>query len=380
MKCFLYQQATKAPSAKRISSTSGFWLLAAGCWLLALLTACAQPTSAVAPTVAAASKPQTLVLMTHDSFVVSPGVIQAFEQQHNAKVQILQAGDAGAALNKAILSKATPQADLFFGVDTTFLSRALAADLFEPSASPNLTSVPAQFKLDSTARLVPIDYGYVSLNYDQAYLTKNGLSVPQTLRDLTKPEWKSRLVVENPATSSPGLAFLLATVKEFGTGGSYTYLDFWRDLRANDVLVSESWEDAYTKQFSGGSGKGSRPLVVSYASSPPAEVIGSEKPVTTAPTGVIAAGSFLQIEFAGVLKGAKQRALAEQFIDYMLSTPFQEDMPLQMFVYPVQPAAKLPEAFTKYSTIPTQPLSFAPAEIEANRDQWIEAWTKVVLR
>jgi len=351
-----------------------------------ILSACGQnaasaPTQPPAATaVPAAASATTLVVMTHDSFTATAAVIQSFEQANNVKVQILQSGDAGAALNKAILSKATPQADLFFGVDNTFLSRALAADLFEPYVSPVLATVPAQYQLDGTNRLTPIDYGYVSLNYDKAYLAKNNLAVPQSLRELTRPEWKSRLVVENPATSSPGLAFLLASVAEFGTSGAYTYLDFWRELRANDVLVSESWNDAYYTQFSGSSGRGPRPLVVSYASSPPAEVLFSETPLTDAPTGVVTAGSFLQIEFAGILKGTKNRALAEKFIDFMLSPAFQEDMPLQMFVYPVQPDAQLPEAFTKYAQQPSQPLTLPPNEIDSNREQWIEAWTQAVLR
>lgn len=343
----------------------------------------AAPASSAAPGQAsapAAGPTQRLVVMTHDSFAVSADVIQAFERDNNVSVQILQSGDAGAALNKAILSKGAPQADVLFGVDNTLLSRALAAGIFEPYASPALATVPKQFQLDGTQRLTPIDSGYVSLNYDKLFLEKNKLAVPTSLRDLTKPEWKSKLVVENPATSSPGLAFLLATVAEFGTKGDYTYLDFWKDLRANDLLVTEGWTEAYSTRFSGSSGKGPRPLVVSYASSPPYEVLFAETPITVAPTGVITAGSFLQIEFAGILKGTKQRVLAEKFIDFMLSTPFQQDVPLQMFVYPVQPSAKLPPEFTTYSLVPEKPLSIPPDEIDANREKWIEAWTKTVLR
>lgn len=364
-----------------------------------LLAACGQGASTVAPTngpgqateapavdaspaetTASTANPQRLVVMTHDSFAVSTEVIQQFERENNASVQILQSGDAGAALNKAILSKDTPQADVFFGVDNTFLSRALAAEIFEPYTASALASVPEQYKLDPSSRLTPIDYGYVSLNYDKAYVEKNGLAVPQSLRDLTKPEWKSKLVVENPATSSPGLAFLLASIAEFGTEGDYTYLDFWRDLRANDVLVTEGWDDAYYREFSGASGKGPRPLVVSYASSPPSEVIFADTALTDAPTAVVTASSFLQVEFAGILKGTKQQRLAQKFIDFMLSSPFQQDMPLQMFVYPVQPATPLPEAFAKYSTTPEKPLSVPPEQIEANREQWIDSWTQTVLR
>jgi thiamine transport system substrate-binding protein len=348
----------------------------------------AEPTSAPAATAAAeapaaATAPgerRTLTLMTHDSFSISEEVLKEFEQQANVTVQVLKSGDAGSTLNKAILSKNSPLADVLFGVDNTFLSRALKAGIFDPYAAPALAGIPDRFKLDPANTLLPIDYGYVNINYDKEYLAKNQLPVPTTLEELTKPEWKGKLVVENPSTSSPGLAFMLATIAQFGDGGSYTWLDYWRDLRANDVLVSDSWNDAYYTHFSGSSGKGPRPLVVSYATSPAAELVFSETKPAEPPTGNLLAGSFLQVEFAGILKGAQQRELAEQLIDFMLSKRFQEDVPLQMFVYPVLPGAALPDAFKQFAQAPEQPLGLPPEQIDQNREQWLDAWTKAVLR
>ncbi|HJZ49576.1 MAG TPA: thiamine ABC transporter substrate-binding protein [Roseiflexaceae bacterium] len=339
-------------------------------------------TPAAAATAPAGGARPTLTLMTHDSFNVSEDVLKEFEQQNNVTVQVLKSGDAGAALNKAILSKSSPLADVFFGVDNTFLSRALKAGIFDAYAAPALASIPERFRLDPANTLLPIDYGYVNINYDKEYLAKNQLTQPTKLEDLTKPEWKGKLVVENPATSSPGLAFVLATIAQFGTSGSYSWLDYWRDLRKNDVLVSDSWNDAYYTHFSGSSGKGPRPLVVSYATSPAAELVFSEtnpKP-TEPPTGNLLAGSFLQVEFAGILKGTKQRDLAEKLIDFMLSKRFQEDVPLQMFVYPVLPDAALPDVFKQFAQVPDQPLGLPPEQIDQNREQWIDAWTKAVLR
>jgi thiamine transport system substrate-binding protein len=346
----------------------------------ATTTTGAAATSAAQPTGQTASAGGKLVVMSHDSFNVSDDVIKAFEQQTGSTIEVLKSGDAGAALNKAILSKNAPLGDVFFGVDNTFLSRALDAGIFEPYAAPPLANIPAQFKLDPSNNLLPIDYGYVSINYDKNYLQQHNLPVPQKLEDLTKPEWKSKLVVENPATSSPGLAFMLATIGTFGTQGSYTWLDFWKALRANDVMISEGWEDAYYTQFSGSSGKGPRPLVVSYTSSPPAEVIASNGKLKDAPTGVLTAGSFLQIEFAGILKGTKQRALAERFLDFMLSKKFQEDMPLQMYVYPVIPDATLPDVFKQFTPVVEKPAKVDPKQIEQNRDTWIKQWNAAVLR
>lgn len=316
--------------------------------------------------------------MTHDSFAVSEEVIKSFEEENNAKVVFLQSGDAGAVLNRAILTKDAPLADLLFGVDNTFLSRALEADIFESYESPVLADIDDSFKLDSTHRATPIDYGDVCINYDKAYFAENNLPVPQSLEDLTKPEYAGLLVVENPATSSTGLAFLLATVAHFEN----SYLDFWGALRENNVVVVDGWETAYYTNFSGSSGHGSQPMVISYGTSPAAEVIFAETPLDDAPTASILGRDtcFRQIEFVGILKGTQHRALAEKFVDFMLSKRFQEDMPLQMFVYPVNPDAVLPEAFVKYAQVPSQPATLAPEEIAANRDRWIQEWTDVVLK
>lgn len=335
--------------------------------LLALLTACqAEP-----------AKPETLTVMTHDSFAVSEDVLAAFEQEHNATVQFIEAGDTGTAVNKAALSKDNPLADVFYGVDNTFLSRALEERIFEAYASPVLENIPGEFKLDSGNRALPVDYGDVCLNYEIAYFEENDLTPPQNLEDLLKPAYESLLAVENPATSSPGLAFLFATIGHFGEEG---YLDFWRGLRDHDVLVVNDWETAYYSEFS--QWGGTRPIVVSYGSSPPFEVIFAEEPLEEPPTAAVTSpGScFRQIEFVGILKGTKKRALAEAWIDFMLSTTFQEDIPLQMYVFPVNPDAELEETFVQHLNIASEPAFVAPEEIAANREAWIQAWTEAVLR
>jgi len=319
-----------------------------------------------------------ITVMTYDSFSIGKPVVAAFEKMHHAKVRFLKAGDTGAVLNQAILSKNNPMADVFFGVDNTFMSRALAADIFEPYASPLLDKIDKQLRLDEKNRLIPIHYGDVCLNYDKKWLSEKGIAPPSDLLDLIKPEYNGLTVVENPATSSPGLAFLLATIGRFGDPG---YLDFWKKLKANNVLVTNGWKDAYRGQFSAAS-KGNRPIVVSYASSPAAEVHYSKTPMSEAPTAaVIGKGcAFRQIAFAGILKGTQKRQLAERLIDFMLDKAFQEDIPLQMFVFPANRDAVLPEVFSKYAKIAREPIIVAPAEIAANREKWIQTWTENVLR
>lgn len=351
--------------------------------VLPILVACAPTPPAAteaspAVTEAAPTKPTVITLMSHDSFNVSEEVISEFETANNVKVEFLPSGDAGSALNQAILSKNNPLADVFFGVDNTFMSRALEAGIFEPYDSPLLADVPDGLELDSEHRLLPVDYGDVCLNYDKAWFAERGIEPPANLEALTDPTYKGLTVVENPATSSPGLAFLLATVGHFGEEG---YLDYWQTLRDNEALVVDGWEEAYWGQFTAAS-DGDRPIVVSYASSPPAEVYFAEEPLDEAPTGVVLDNEscFRQIEFIGILKGTQQRALAEKFIDFMLNKRFQEDIPLQMFVFPANQTAALPDVFVQFAEIPEKPAYVSPEAIETNREAWIEAWTETVLR
>ncbi|MGD8454739.1 MAG: thiamine ABC transporter substrate-binding protein [Anaerolineales bacterium] len=338
------------------------------------LAACVSAEETSTPT---STTIDTLTVMTHDSFEISEEVLAAFEERYGVTVQLLNAGDTGTAVNKAVLIAGDPKIDVFYGVDNTFLSRALDEGIFEPYESPLLADIPDSFKLDPENRALPVDYGDVCLNYDIAYFEDNDLTVPTSLEDLLAPEYEGLLVVENPATSSPGLAFLFATIGHFGEDG---YLDFWAGLEDNGLMVVNDWETAYYTEFSRWGG--TRPIVVSYGSSPPFEVIYSEEPMDEPPTGVITApGScFRQIEFVGILKGTKNRDLAEKWVDFMLSSTFQEDVPLQMYVFPVNPNAALDPTFVQFLAVPDEPATVSPADIAAHREEWIRDWTETILR
>lgn len=323
---------------------------------------------------------EELVVMTHDSFAISEEVMAAFEADQGIKVTIVKSGDTGSALNRAILSKEAPIADVFYGVDNTFLSRAIEEEIFEAYDSPMLASIEEQFKLDPTNQALPVDYGDVCINYDRAVFNENGIPVPLGFESLSNPLYKDMLVVQNPATSSPGLSFLLATIAYFGEDG---YLEYWEALRANGVLVVNDWESAYYGSFSPYAGvESGRPLVVSYATSPAAEVIFSAEELEESPTGSMTASGtcFRQIEFVGILKGTEKRALAEAFIDYMLDIDFQEDIPMHMFVYPVNTNVEIPAVFEDHDGIVDQPATLDPELISDKRDEWIQAWDETVLR
>jgi thiamine transport system substrate-binding protein len=315
--------------------------------------------------------------MTHDSFAISDDVLAAFEREHNVTVEFIRSGDTGSAVNAAVLAVGAPFADVFYGVDNTFLSRALDEGIFEPYDSPLLTEIPDEFKVDAGNFALPVDFGDVCLNYDLAYFEDNGLAVPASLEDLVKPEYAGLTAVTNPASSSPGLAFLFATIGYFGEEG---YLDFWQALVENDVKVVNDWDTVYYTEFSRWGGD--RPIVVSYGSSPPFEVIFAEEPIDSPPTGVLNApmSCFRQIEFVGILKGTENRALAEAWVDFMLSTTFQEDLPLQNYVFPVNPNAQLDQVFLDHLAVAIDPVILDPEVIAANREEWISAWRAVVLQ
>ncbi len=328
-------------------------------------------TSADATTVGnePSTDPSSITLLTHDSFALSDETLAAFTSQTGIEVTLLQAGDTGTMVSEAILTAGNPLGDVMFGVDNTFLARALNADLFEPYESPNLADVPDVFKLDPQHRVTPVDFGDVCINYWTDALPADP---PTTLEDLASPEFANQLVVQNPETSSPGLAFLLATI-----AGTDDWEQYWADLVDNGVAVTAGWEDAYYGEFI--SGGGERSMVVSYASSPPAEVIYASSPIDTPPTQVLLDSCFRQIEFAGVLAGTDHPAEAQALIDFMLTPTFQDDVPLNMFVFPVANSATLPQAFVDHAQIANDPLFVDPADIEAHRDEWTDRWVEIVL-
>ena len=219
---------------------------------------------------------------------------------------------------------------------------------------------------------MPVDFGDVCVNIDsEAY--PDG-SAPTTLEDLADAAYAGQLVVENPATSSPGLAFMLATIARYGEDG---WLDYWSRLRANGVRIVNGWTEAYAGEYSAGGGTGTRPLVVSYASSPPAEIIYAADPKPDRPRStVMTDGCFRQVEFAGVLAGAAHPREAAEVLELLLSEEFQADVPLSMFVYPVRTGVELPQLFQDFAAVPANPLTMTADEITANRDRWLELWNE----
>lgn len=312
-----------------------------------------------------------LVVITHDSFDATDEVIAAFEQKYGVTVTFVEGGDANQVVNRAILSAGNPEADVLFGVDNLTYQRADEAGVFCSFTADRRSEIPQDIRdqFGDSETVTPTDYGYVNLNLDRAA----GLTAPTTFEELTEEAWRGKLVVEDPSTSSPGLQFLASTVAHFGDGG---WQDFWRGLRANDVLITDGWSDAYYTQFSRWGGD--RPLVVSYTTSPAAEVFFADPPVDEPPTlNVIPGPLFRQVEAAGVLRGAAHPGLARAFIDFMLSDAFQQQIPETMFVYPVIPGIATPD-WWQWAEVDVEPASLDVDQAEI--DRWIREWTEIMRR
>lgn len=325
---------------------------------------------------------KTVTLVSHDSWAASEDVIAAFEKESGYQVRVLKDGDAGQAVNKAVLTKDNPQGDVFFGVDNTLLSRALDNGLFQPYEAKGSERIKAEYRADQDKhRVTPVDTGDICVNYDKKYFADHKIEPPRSFDDLVEPQYKNLLVTENAASSSPGLGFLLGTAAKYGDDG---WEGYWKKLKANGVKVVDGWEQAYNEEFSGSSSgkkaKGDRPLVVSYASSPPAEVLYADPKPTAAPTGVAEGTCFRQVEYAGLLSNAKNTKGGKAFLDFLISERFQQDMPLNMFVYPVTEGAQVPPEFAKYGPQAKDPETMDPAKIADHRDQWVKSWTSLVLK
>ncbi len=331
---------------------------------------------------ATSDEPDTITLVAYDSFPAADPenpiylALAEFTADTGIGVDILISGDPGTMLSKATLTAGNPEGDVMWGVDNTYLSRAVDAQVFDPYLATGASELPDEFtELVPNGEATPVDFGDVCVNYDIAALAAAGIEPPTSLADLALPEYAGQLVVENPATESTGLAFLLATIAEFGDDGWEAY---WTALRANDVEIVDSWTQAYYESFSWSGG--SRPLVVSYGSSPPFEMLYATEPLEAPPTAVVESTCFRQVEFAGVLRGTDAPKAARQLVDFLITERFQREVPLNLFVFPVNPNVELADEFVRYATIPDRPLSLDPAAIDAGRSDWIDRWTDIAIR
>jgi thiamine transport system substrate-binding protein len=296
------------------------------------------------------SREQTVTLVAHDSFAISDESIAEFEGQSGYRLEILRAGDAGSLTNRLVLTKESPIGDVVFGIDNTFRGVADENQIIDGSLSE-------------------VNYSDVCFNYDRVWFEQNKIAPPTAWKDLTDSTYRGLTVVSNPLTSSPGLAFLATTVAGFGED---VFESYWQELKANEVKVASGWEEAYFTEFSGSAGMGSYPIVLSYSSSPAAEIRDDGKSQTVA----LLDECFRQIEYIGVLEGAPNREGAKELVEFLLSESFQSTMPGLMYVYPVNQDAKIPSEWSKFGPMARSTIG-EDLDIALNRVLWQDKWSAI---
>jgi thiamine transport system substrate-binding protein len=360
-----------------ITVPSGRRSAAAGLLLALTASACSLGGTTDEGAAAEGEAPKRVVLATHESWSVPDEVLQEFTRETGYRVQVQAAGDAGTLTNKLVLTEGSPTADAAFGVDNTFASRAVQEGVFAEHEPADQPASVADFEMPdeaAAAALTPVDYGDVCVNVDDVWFEEQGIEPPRTLEDLTKPRYEGLFVTPGATTSSPGMAFLLATIAKYGQNG---WEQYWTELMANDTRVTAGWTDAYTVDFTAGGGDGDRPIVLSYASSPPFTIPeGADEPTTSA----LMETCYRQIEYAGVLQGAANPEGAQALVDFMVSEPFQQALPENMYVFPVDTSVELPEVWARWAETAEDPLQVDPAEVTENRDDWLTAWGEITTR
>ncbi|MGB3185003.1 MAG: thiamine ABC transporter substrate-binding protein [Ornithinimicrobium sp.] len=316
---------------------------------------------------------EEVVLITHDSFSLPPGLIEDFTAETGYTLTVLPSGDAGSMTNTLALTTNSPLGDAVFGIDTTFASRAVTEGVlaqYTPSEVPEGVS-EHELAGELASYLTPVDFGDVCVNVDLEWFAARDIPAPQTLQDLRDPQYRGLFVTPGASTSSPGLAFLLATIAEFGEDG---WQDYWRDLRANDVKITAGWEDAYLVDFSAGRDQGERPIVLSYASSPPFTIDEDSGESTTA---ALMDTCYHQVEYAGVIEGAANEAGGQAAVDYLLSDAVQASLPESMFVFPVSDQVELPQDWAQWAKVAQEPYELPAEQVDERRMEWVNEWADI---
>ena len=317
--------------------------------------------------------PSEVVLVTHESFSLPDDLVAQFEEESGFTLTTRAAGDAGTLSAKLALTQGDPTGDVAFGIDTTFASRTIDEGVFD-TYEPTLPEGAEEYALaEGGDRLAPVDVGHVCVNVDTTWFDEQGIAPPASLEDLTKPAYEGLFVTPGASTSSPGMAFLLSTIAEYGE----EWPAYWERLLANGTKVVDGWSDAYYTDFTQGGEGGTRPIVLSYDSSPAFTLT---KDGTRSTTAALLDTCFRSVEYAGVLAGAANPEGAQALVEFMLSDDVQAALPETMYVFPVSSGVELPAEWAQFAEQPTEPYVVEPAEISANREAWLTEWTDVTSR
>lgn len=339
----------------------------------------------------------TLRILDHGAFAAFDSAAERFEELTGAEVEHVEEADTGSALNRAILDRGDPQFDVLYGVDNALLLKAVTEDVFQrytPQLAPLVADEFVFFgDLSAGWPATPVDHGYIALNMDHGHEAFGEDQRNTTVENLFDVRDHADLfVTQDPRTSTPGLGFLLVTIGVFGIDNAYDWEDYWDELLDGGALVTHDWGTAYERHFSGGYGQyteghlGDRPIVTSYTESPAVEVFFESFPADERADVLLTHQNrpavFHQVQTMGVLKGTENRAVAEAWIEFTLTTDFQDLAAPENAVYPVVAGVSVDDV---YGDLDPEPGTFGTIgmdwrDIGANLDGWLAAWTTLCER
>ena len=317
-------------------------------------------------------------VLAYDSFNLDKNLIKEFEKTSGYKVKIIPSGGGGELVNKLVLSKNTPMGDVSVGIDSTFAGRTIKEKIFQNN-NVKLPEGAEKYVIAGDKTLTPISHGQICLNADKQWFDSKNIKTPETFTDIIKPEYKNLFASINPTTSSAGLGFFLSTVAKFGENGWQKY---WQDLKNNGMKISKDWSGAYNVDFTAGEGKGTKPIVVSYVTSPLETLETSQSssnlPESTTKTVALTDTCYDQVEYAGIVRNAKNKEGAEKFIEFMLSKKVQDVLLDTMYVFPVSNEATIPDEVLQHTPPVENALRLDPVVLEEKRQEWLREWNSII--
>ena len=337
-----------------------------------------------------------LVIVTYDVLALSEDMISGFEESSGLNVTMLKLDDAGSILDYLIQNRGNTNVDLAIGLDNTYLQTAIEFDLLEeldlnksgmsaPGSFPGRSSMDPLEPYDGPLA-VPYDMGYICLNYDTEAVDGENLSVPTSLEDLTGPEWRGKVALPSPVSSSPGRGFMLASLDYFDwqSDEGLQFSNWWSDMVANDVVITSGWTEAYETHYTGGYGEwtegyiGDAHITVSYCHSPGVESYYNGN-WTKSATLDIPKTSLFQVEYASAVSGGNA-LYAKKFIEYLISPEVNSMMPYENLMYSVLDGLDLPEedGYRSNSQIPAAPASIPMEDIDDHMEAWLDQWNSAV--
>lgn len=330
----------------------------------------------------------TLKILTYDIAAFSDDMLTNFTEQTGFAVELVYTDDAGGILEIMLQTQGSPQVDLAVGLDNTYLQTALDFCLLTVNNVDTSNVDPNVMALYDGPKAVPFDQGHVCLNYDESVVDGENLTEPQTLWNLTESQWTDKTVFPSPLTSSPGRAFMVATIDYFENDldPNTTAFDWWKAMADNGATFTSGWTEAYEIHYSGGYGAwvdghlGDAAMTVSYCHSPGVEAYYGGN-WTSSTSLVLPRATFHQVEYGGLVNGGGNQEAANAFLTFLLSEDINRNMPENNLMQSVLNNATWPEeeGYRYHTDLPTLNANITTERIGQEMDDWLMAWTNATV-